>query len=834
MGEISRLYAKIPDVQKSNSVLRIQRRKSSQPIKSPAYRILFLQRTIGNQAVQRLIRSGTLQEKLRIGQPGDKYEQEADRVADAVMRMPEPGVQRQPIEEEEEEQIQTKLVTEKITPSSVIQRQEPEEDEILQGKMSEVVQRQPGEEEELLQAKFASGLTGTLQTKTEASQNKTGMPDHLKSGLENLSSMNLSSVRVHHNSSKPAQLNALAYTQGQDIHVGPGQEKHLPHEGWHAVQQMQGRVKPTMQAKGVSINDDSGLEREADLMGTKALQMTRAEQATTSSNRLGSTLGHTPVAIRSPQAVQLFSEVEHLSLCSLASKQVLGKYKNHLIELAPDYTVEYGEMCAMADYFESLEQMRKVAKKKKGLNLGKGTRGELNYIRRVKLKGERFGPWNQKAEDAVKERHLKLATKNIAHFLEPVDDAGGMFGAQGAWKTYHLRAIKEAVYAGWRGESLNKALALEAFGGHFLTDAFSSGHIRTARLSVKEYWDSRVPLFFYNLQRFIAQRLAYWVKQHPMDVATRVVSVQIIYEIALKRVKSMLSVAMSFGDVVSLAIHDYFNKKGVEVTSGGKSGELYGDAYMSMGDYELAQAAVEAGIRDLVTAQDLAQQGKSMDEVIEHLAPGGPPRVYSAEKLFPVAKPDAQLRKPEQRSIMWRFATAYQLLNYKRFQKAVKVFGETKTSDLQEQAKDLTGEEKRGFKKMILEPFRSDTVEILRKVIDWTPMTGRVETTVDYFRMVEKKSYNQWVKGLGRTHHPVPLTPIQTLTVAQRVHILLTALGLSDQPLAWKVLTIETIDEKDADRVVYWVSWDRLATFFTGVRRRKFLNKFPETNFKRG
>ena len=71
-------------------------------------RILFLQRAIGNQAVQRLIKSGTLQAKLQIGQPGDKYEQEADRVADEVMRMPEPGVQRQVEPEEEEEELQAK------------------------------------------------------------------------------------------------------------------------------------------------------------------------------------------------------------------------------------------------------------------------------------------------------------------------------------------------------------------------------------------------------------------------------------------------------------------------------------------------------------------------------------------------------------------------------------------------------------------------------------------------------------------------------------------------------------------------------------------------------
>jgi len=295
MSEISRLYAKIPDVQKSNSVLRIQRTKSSQPINSPADRILFLQRTIGNQAVQRLIRSGTLQAKLRIGQPGDKYEQEADRVADAVMRMPEPGVQRQ-VEPEEEETLQSKPLANQITPLVQVQRQEEpeEEEETLQAKpladeITPLVQRQvePEEGEEPLQAKFALGLTGTLLAKTEASHNKTGMLDHLKSGLEKLSGMDISSVRVHHNSSEPAQLNALAYTQGQDIHLGPGQDKHLPHEGWHAVQQMQGRVKPTMQAKGVPINDDAGLEREADVMGAKALQMTRAEQATTGSAHHG-------------------------------------------------------------------------------------------------------------------------------------------------------------------------------------------------------------------------------------------------------------------------------------------------------------------------------------------------------------------------------------------------------------------------------------------------------------------------------------------------------------------------------------------------------------------
>ncbi len=108
-------------------------------------------------------------------------------------------------------------------------------------------------------------------------ENKTGLPDNLKSGIENLSGHSMDDVNVHYNSAKPAQLNAHAYAQGTDIHLGAGQEKHLPHEAWHVVQQKQGRVKPTMQMQGVNVNDDTGLEKEADVMGGKALRTNLGE-----------------------------------------------------------------------------------------------------------------------------------------------------------------------------------------------------------------------------------------------------------------------------------------------------------------------------------------------------------------------------------------------------------------------------------------------------------------------------------------------------------------------------------------------------------------------------
>ena len=100
--------------------------------------------------------------------------------------------------------------------------------------------------------------------------NRTGLPDQLKQGIESLSGLSLDNVKVHYNSARPAQLMAHAYAQGSQIHLAPGQQSYLPHEAWHLVQQAQGRVAPMTEADGTPVNDDTALEREADVMGRKA------------------------------------------------------------------------------------------------------------------------------------------------------------------------------------------------------------------------------------------------------------------------------------------------------------------------------------------------------------------------------------------------------------------------------------------------------------------------------------------------------------------------------------------------------------------------------------
>lgn len=95
----------------------------------------------------------------------------------------------------------------------------------------------------------------------------TGLPSRLKAGLEAVSGLSMDGVRVHYGSPEPARLNAHAFARGTDIHLAPGQERHLAHEAWHVVQQAEGRVRPTTEVGGAAVNDDPALERDAEMWG---------------------------------------------------------------------------------------------------------------------------------------------------------------------------------------------------------------------------------------------------------------------------------------------------------------------------------------------------------------------------------------------------------------------------------------------------------------------------------------------------------------------------------------------------------------------------------------
>ena len=95
------------------------------------------------------------------------------------------------------------------------------------------------------------------------------LPPALKTGIESLSGMSMDHVNVHYNSPKPAQVNALAYAQGADIHVAPGQHRHLAHEAWHIVQQRQGRVGDNLRTHIGLSSDERTLAVERDLLAKR-------------------------------------------------------------------------------------------------------------------------------------------------------------------------------------------------------------------------------------------------------------------------------------------------------------------------------------------------------------------------------------------------------------------------------------------------------------------------------------------------------------------------------------------------------------------------------------
>lgn len=228
MAKSALLSAKKPEVKKENPASRSQQTGFSQSSNTSADRILFLQRTIGNQAVGKLIKSGALEAKLSIGAPGDIYEQEADRVAEQVMRMPEPQVSNE-----------TK-VPENTAGNPIrckCQDCKPEKED----------------EKEPIRTKEISGSIPEVAPELESGINAIRgggqpLPGSIRSFYEPRFGQDFSGVRVHTDSKAARAVNAKAFTVGQDVVFGAGQydtvskngKYLLAHELVHTMQQGKG------------------------------------------------------------------------------------------------------------------------------------------------------------------------------------------------------------------------------------------------------------------------------------------------------------------------------------------------------------------------------------------------------------------------------------------------------------------------------------------------------------------------------------------------------------------------------------------------------------------
>jgi hypothetical protein len=200
-----------------------------------------------NLTVQGLFKSGAIQAKLKIGQPNDKYEQEADRVAEQVLRMPEPQVLREP--EDEEEPIQMK--------HNFVQRHE----EDMTKPISETIERQAGEEEEKkeeeewIQKKPKSDLsidTEDIEIRLDQTAGSgSPLPENIQEYMGSRFGYDFSKVKLHADgdaANLARSLSAQAFTIGKDVYFSSGKydpnsmqgKKLIAHELTHVVQQKYG------------------------------------------------------------------------------------------------------------------------------------------------------------------------------------------------------------------------------------------------------------------------------------------------------------------------------------------------------------------------------------------------------------------------------------------------------------------------------------------------------------------------------------------------------------------------------------------------------------------
>ena len=133
----------------------------------------------------------------------------------------------------------------------------------------------------------ASPPTPPNETGESSGKSKGGLPGEVQSGMEQTLGADFSNVNIHTGSQSAKDMGALAYTQGNDVHFAPGQfnpgsntgKELIGHELAHVVQQREGRVKPTTETAGKPVNDDPGLEKEADVKGAQAATAIQAKMA---------------------------------------------------------------------------------------------------------------------------------------------------------------------------------------------------------------------------------------------------------------------------------------------------------------------------------------------------------------------------------------------------------------------------------------------------------------------------------------------------------------------------------------------------------------------------
>ena len=484
----------------------------------------------------------------------------------------------------------------------------------------------------------------------------------------------------------------------------------------------------------------------------------------------------------SRNVIQRFDEGEHKSIGDAATNK-------RPIDLAPGLTVTYGDVVSLGgDYFGEWETISKLSHTE---GITEGTRGEIWYALLVKIRVNAEGGdekaaetkglgklFDLKAKAAVEKRFNNLAVKNIAHFpnprkgdagrsVEEKDSGPNAIGGGATYRQNHAQALMVAAaigqtkykssgrpkHYGTPKDGLNDALFIEAFADHFLTDAFSAGHQQTERASIKDYWDSKVPDFYTKFQHWLAEGVTLELRKHPKSTKSKVgshITPQFVTEeIALPQVQAAMAnlPKLGFGDIVSGAIHDYFNANGVQATVARKPIELVGDKNLltqanpsagseqnrtrhvtdkSKDTFNAAAAAVQAGIQEVYHAFELGQQGEDPTMVADKILKDGK-GLFAAEKLMPTLTPDTEVPDPSQKSLIWERGSYEELLSDKRLADGLSMSLRSYSSMVVDSLAGLTDEQKGALQVVLVARMQGGPVEVaalIREVMNYVPLQG--------------------------------------------------------------------------------------------------------------
>jgi hypothetical protein len=531
------------------------------PVDSHDLRLRGLQRSIGNHAVQRLIRSPFIQAKLQVSTPEDPSEQEADHVAENVMRMSQPTASKQIVAEPLSSKImplahgETEGVEgddEIVAPKSksripVAVREDGDDEEppiqrACDECEDEMVHRANNEDdEEAIQRDRATGAQGHPgQIPDSTAQNIGGLnghgsplPDVTRAFFEPRFGSDFSQVRLHtdsHAAETAKSINAKAFTVGRNIAFGSGQYAPHSHEGrqllahelTHVVQQSH-KVSPMVQRWGELEHKTVGNEAQNEFpyRGTIRVDMTalrdspRKHQGDPYENIKVDLLTGAKVLVVGKERAWLQIVVESGMArdkkgATVTADTMTGYVSKELITKSPDtfdadlpiaggLNLSYGDLVAMGgDHFKDLAQLLGEASSPAG-------RARLKKLRDLIDNDKTKSPDFTSAATVSKEyadRFKQLAVDNVSHFSH-----GGTSSI--TWHMMHIDALTAAFEGGRKGQTseLAKAYVVNGFADHFLTDSFSAGHVRVPRERIIEYYKKLTSDLFQQIIDNISDRL---------------------------------------------------------------------------------------------------------------------------------------------------------------------------------------------------------------------------------------------------------------------------------------------------------------------------------------